>query len=226
MRRIALFALSFVLWPGAFRADCQQRGSATAPRKERTLPGNTATGMLLPNGWTLTPEGTQVPVSDLPLNMEFSRDQRYLLVTTNGEGDQTIDIIELRTGRSVQAVSVKKSWLGTRRLRPMGSASLFREAMTTKSWSSTSPRDAPRRRARYSWAAANITRSTNVSAAEARRAGRGEFAFPAGIAVAPDGKRLYVAENLRQQTGRCRPGTQKVITKIRSASIPTTAVSR
>ncbi|HEY7180029.1 MAG TPA: hypothetical protein VIC84_01365, partial [Blastocatellia bacterium] len=87
---------------------------AQSPAKgpERRLPGKTAAGTLLPNGWTLTPEGAQVPVSDLPLNMALSNDGRYLLVTTNGNGDQTIDIIDLQNGRSAQTVSVKKSWLG------------------------------------------------------------------------------------------------------------------
>src|SRR5215468_8349512 len=78
----------------------------------RNVPGKTAAGTLLPNGWTLTPEGAQVPVSDLPLNMVLSNDGRYLLVTTNGNGDQTIEVIDLQTGRSSQTVSVKKSWLG------------------------------------------------------------------------------------------------------------------
>src|SRR5262245_50177431 len=86
---------------------------AKAPAKiARQLPGQKVTGMLLPNGWTLTPEGQQIPVSDLPLNMVLSKDGQYLLVTTNGNGDQTINVIDLRTNASVQNISVKKSWLG------------------------------------------------------------------------------------------------------------------
>ena len=37
--------------------------------------------MLLPNGWTLTPEGQQVPISDLPLNMVLSKDGRWVVTT-------------------------------------------------------------------------------------------------------------------------------------------------
>src|SRR5262245_54771575 len=59
----------------------------TAQSPARKVPGKTADGALLPNGWTLTPEGAQVSVSDLPLNMVLSNDGRYLLVTTNGNGD-------------------------------------------------------------------------------------------------------------------------------------------
>ncbi len=68
--------------------------------------------MLLPNGWTITPEGLQIAVSDLPLNMVMSNDERYLLVTTNGQGDQTIDVIDLQAQKSVQVIKVRKSWLG------------------------------------------------------------------------------------------------------------------
>src|SRR5581483_6219073 len=36
-----------------------------APRR----PGPTATGFLLPNGWTISPAGKQVTLTDLPLNI-------------------------------------------------------------------------------------------------------------------------------------------------------------
>ena len=69
-------------------------------------PGRTANGTLLPNGWTLTPEGAQIPVSDLPLNMVLSRDGRHLLVTTNGNGVQTIDVIDVAAGTKLQSIVV------------------------------------------------------------------------------------------------------------------------
>jgi hypothetical protein len=72
-----------------------QFNSTIAQKPARKVPGKTVAGTLLPNGWTLTPEGAQVPVSDLPLNMILSNDGRYLLVTTNGNGDQTIDVIDV-----------------------------------------------------------------------------------------------------------------------------------
>src|SRR2546428_11206044 len=105
---VRLLCLSLLL-PVQFNSAIAQSKSANPTRQ---VPGKTAAGTLLPNGWTLTPEGAQVPTSDLPLNMVLSNDGRYLLVTTNGAGDQTINVIDLRTGQSAQTVSVKKSWLG------------------------------------------------------------------------------------------------------------------
>src|SRR6185436_16749287 len=56
--------------------------------------------------------------------------------------------------------------------------------------------------------------------AEARRKGLGEFAFPAGIAVTPDGKRLYVAENLTGKVAVVDLGARQVITKIAVGEYP------
>ena len=226
MRRIALFGLSFVLWAGAYRADCQQKGAATGPRKDRTLPGQTATGMLLPNGWKLTPEGTQVPVSDLPLNMEFSPDERYLLVTTNGAGDQTINIIELRTGRSLQTVTVKKSWLGLS-FAPDGKRFYVSGGDDNEVLTFDFAEGRATEAGRIILGSAAYHALDERQRAEARRNGRGEFAFPSGIAVAPDGKRLYVAENLSHRLAVIDLSTQKVITKIAVGEYPyDCAVSR
>ena len=51
-----------------------------APR----FPGRTAQGFLLPNGWTVTPAGDQVIVTDLPLNIVPLADNRHALVATSG----------------------------------------------------------------------------------------------------------------------------------------------
>jgi WD40 repeat protein len=105
---VCLICLSLLL-PAQFNYAFAQSKAKSSTRK---APGKTAAGTLLPNGWTLTPEGAQVPTSDLPLNMVLSNDGRYLLVTTNGNGDQTINVIDLQRGESAQTLSVKKSWLG------------------------------------------------------------------------------------------------------------------
>ena len=92
-------------------AQAQATGQAKA-QTERILPGQKSAGMLLSNGWTLTPEGKQIPVSDLPMNMELSKDGRFLLVTTNGNGEQEVDIIDTTSQQILQTVKIPKSWLG------------------------------------------------------------------------------------------------------------------
>ncbi len=76
-------------------------------------PGPSSARTLLPNGWTLTPAGQSIPLSsDLPLNMAFSPDGVHLAVTNNGNGRQTIDIINLKRRRLMASVPIHASWLG------------------------------------------------------------------------------------------------------------------
>jgi YVTN family beta-propeller protein len=197
-----------------------QQTRPSAPRRaQRTLPGKTLGGTLLPNGWRLTPEGTQIPVSDLPLNLALSRDGRYLLATTNGNGDQTINVIDLRAQRSVQTVKVAKSWLGLS-FTPDGrrffvSGGDDNEVLI------------------FNYAAGRATKAGKIilgsaeyhaldgrGRIEARRSGRGEFAFPAGLAVSPDGARLYVAENLTDKVAVVDLASQRAITKIAVGEYP------
>lgn len=185
----------------------------------RQLPGKTAKGTLLPNGWTLTPEGQQIPTSDLPLNMVLSSDGRFLLVTTNGNGDQTIEVIDLGANQSVQRISVKKSWLGLA-FAPDGrrffvSGGDDNEVMI------------------FDFAAGKATEAGKIilgsgeyhaldekGRAEARRKGLGEFAFPAGLAATPDGKWLYVAENLAHKVAVVDLASRQVVTKIEVGEYP------
>jgi YVTN family beta-propeller protein len=183
------------------------------------LPGTASVGTLLPNGWTLTPEGKQIPVSDLPLNMILSNDGRYLLVTTNGNGDQTVDIIDLTAGQSVQTIKVAKSWLGIAlspdNKRFFVSGGDDNEILV------------------YDFAAGKATAAGKINLGSeayhkldgrgrdaARRAGNGEFAFPAGIAVTPNGKWLYAAENLANKVAVVDLASQKVVKKIEVGEYP------
>ena len=72
-----------------------------------------STRTLLPNGWYLTPAGTSIPLSsDLPLNIAFSLDGLHAAVTNNGNGAQTIDLINLGEKRVTASVPIAKAWLG------------------------------------------------------------------------------------------------------------------
>src|SRR5262245_40786390 len=188
---VRLLCLSLLLPTQLIPAIAQSKRTSS-PRK---VPGKTATGMLLPNGWKLTPEGAQIPVSDLPLNMVLSNDGRFLLVTTNGNGDQTINVIDLQTGQSQQTVTVKKSWLGLA-FAPDGKRFFVSGGDDNEVMIFDFDNGKAEESGKIILGSADYHKLNDTERAEARRKGLGEFAFPAGIAVTPDGKRLYVAENL------------------------------
>ncbi|MEC5144849.1 DUF6528 family protein [Chitinophaga sp. 212800010-3] len=91
------------------RVDFQQQPKLSTQK----APGKSTVRVELPNGWSLTPAGTSVPLSsDLPLNMAFSPDGNYVAVTNNGNGKHTIDLIQLKERKLVQRVDVGSAWLG------------------------------------------------------------------------------------------------------------------
>ncbi len=190
---------------------------AAAPARQ--TPSKTAQGTLLPNGWTLTPAGTQLGVSDLPMNMELSRDGRWMLVTTNGNGDQTVEIIDLVAQKSVQTVTVKKSWLGLA-FAPDGkrffvSGGDDNEVLIFDFANGKATEAGKLNLGSDSYHALDERQRT-----AARRDGRGEYAFPSGIAASPNGKWLYVAENLSNKVAVIDLATKKVVTKIEVGEYP------
>ena len=68
--------------------------------------------VLLPNGWKLTPAGKSFPLGDLPLNIEVSSSAKYMAVTNNGQGTQTIDLIDVAAQKKIDSVVVDRSWYG------------------------------------------------------------------------------------------------------------------
>ena len=61
-----------------------------------------AAGIILPNGWHLTPAGTLIPLpGDMPLKMLFSPDGKYLVVNTGGWHDHSVNLIDPATSKLV-----------------------------------------------------------------------------------------------------------------------------
>ena len=68
--------------------------------------------LTLPNGWSLSPAGRSLPVGDLPLNIAVSSSKRYIAVTNNGQGKQSLQLIDVRREQVLDNIPVAKAWLG------------------------------------------------------------------------------------------------------------------
>ncbi|MBC6492062.1 beta-propeller fold lactonase family protein [Flavihumibacter stibioxidans] len=68
--------------------------------------------VMLPNGWSITPVGSQIPLGDLPLNLVISHNKKFLAVTNNGQSTQTIDLVELSSGKRTDSIIIGKSFYG------------------------------------------------------------------------------------------------------------------
>jgi len=71
-----------------------------------------ASSVLLPNGWSLTPAGTSLPLGDLPLNMQLAPGGRLLAVTNNGQSTQRVQLIDPATEKLLDEKVIAKSWYG------------------------------------------------------------------------------------------------------------------
>lgn len=78
----------------------------------QTLPESENNRVQLPNGWSLTPVGKNIPLGDLPLNIVVSNNKKLIAVTNNGQSTQTIELIDLKTGAKLDTMVIAKSWYG------------------------------------------------------------------------------------------------------------------
>ena len=76
------------------------------------LPGIYKDYTLLPNGWKLTPAGTQVPIGELPLNMVVTKDEHYAITSNSGMGVNSLSVVNLTTQQEVQRLIVHNTWVG------------------------------------------------------------------------------------------------------------------
>jgi len=75
-------------------------------------PGQVGDRVLLPNGWWLSPAGTSVTLSTMPMNAALSPDEHFLAVTHAGMDKPALMLVDLKQQKVVQSIVLKDSWLG------------------------------------------------------------------------------------------------------------------
>ncbi|MBL7849013.1 MAG: bifunctional YncE family protein/alkaline phosphatase family protein [Cyclobacteriaceae bacterium] len=68
--------------------------------------------ILLPNGWTLSPAGTTIPLGDLPLNLVLSPSGKRMAITNNGQSKQSVALIDPATMTVLDERAIQKAWYG------------------------------------------------------------------------------------------------------------------
>ncbi len=104
---LATLAASFLPDDGLADDAVKKGGSEPA-----NYAGATDRGFLLPNGWTLSPAGQQVELTDLPLNIIPLSDSRHALVATSGFNPHHLSLVNLDEKSVVASASVRQSWFG------------------------------------------------------------------------------------------------------------------
>jgi DNA-binding beta-propeller fold protein YncE len=156
-----------------------------------TRPGVLGGGVtLLPNGWKIAPAGRHLQVGDLPLAMVQSPDGKSLLIATNGYAKPAIAVVDLDHEFVRGVVELDHAWLGLawhpdgKRLYVSGAGNNTIHEMQ--------------------WADGKLTRGVDLVLgrlmdAPLEEAGRTNPVSPGligGLAVSPDGQRLFAVNVL------------------------------
>ena len=170
MRRSPLIALL------SLATACSQ-----APSAKPTVASLDTGPRRLPTGRMLDPVGTVWPVGSMPLAMTLSPSGREIVVLLNGWREQGVQVVDRASGRIVQTLPQAAAFLGIA-FSPDGRTLYVSGGNQDVIY-------------RYAWAdgRASLTDSIVI---EPKAPGKNGKRYPAGLALSPDGARLYVAENL------------------------------
>ncbi len=175
-------------------------------------PGTKGNTTRLVNNWTITPAGTQTALGDLPLNSVLSPNGRYLLVSNDGAGIQSLQVVATATNRVVQTipytvpngvfVGLAYSPDGAHAYAASGGSDVV-HTFDVISNGLLSP-------------AGDITIGTTT-----------QNPYPTGLSISPDGSTLYVANNLANTVSVISTKTKTITGTIAIGGYPyTTLVSK
>ncbi|MCW2599275.1 MAG: phosphoesterase [Frankiales bacterium] len=168
---------TFSLALGAASAFGASAPATVGPRSDGTAVAAT--------GHRITPVGRQTALGDLPLAQELSPDGRTLLVSNDGQGTQSLQMVDVASGHVVQTLpySAPKSLFVGLAFSPDGKTAYASGGGDQKVH-------------RYVVNGQQLTEQASLSLPTTSPTGAKINAFPAGLAVTPDGSRLVVADHL------------------------------
>src|SRR5258707_10681222 len=112
MKRIAIAVAILVGVGGAFTVVQRSRMKHPHTGAEITIPGRDGAGVLLPDGWRVTPAGRQLETGDMILSAQISPDGKTLAFTNTGYTRHQLHLVDLGTEKEVATFPLERSWSG------------------------------------------------------------------------------------------------------------------
>ncbi len=135
----------------------------------------------LPTGARLDPAGRLTEVGTLPLALVFSPDGKRLVLSLNGYSDHGVQVVDRQTGEITQTLVQPAAFLG-----------LVFSPDGKRLYASGGNEDVVYA---YDWSDGRATVADTLFLARKKKGASGTR-YPAGVGISPDGKTIYVAENL------------------------------
>ena len=177
--------------------------SASAESKPTSLESNR-----LSTGSRLDPAGRSIPVGNMPLSAVQSPDGRHLVLALSGWRQQGIDVVSRATGAVVQHVEQPGAFVGLawsndgRALYVSGGSA---DVVYRYAWSPNAAKPAA--------LAESLVLGHGASGQPGTR-------YPAGLGISPDGRSLYVAENLSDSLAVVDLATRRVVQRLGAGRFP------
>jgi YVTN family beta-propeller protein len=187
-----LLAVLTLLLAAVFPASAKQ----PAKPSKTEVPGREPGGVtLLPNGWRIAPAGRHITVGDLPLAMAESPDGRTLVISNDGFSKPTLTVVDLKTLDVREEVEVTNAWLGLA-WHPDG-----KRLFVSGGGASSVDEFRIAEKGFKAGASIKLTKSASTS-------------FVGGLAVSPDGSRLFAVHVLGKLLSAVDLGTGQVSKEI------------
>ncbi len=175
-------------------------------------PGTKGNKTRLINNWNITPAGTQTLLGDLPLNSVLSPNGRFLLVSNDGAGIQSLQVMSTSNSRVLQTIpyTAPNSVFVGLAYSPDGSHAYASGGGSDVVHTFTVP------------ASGQLAPDGDITIGTTK-----QNPFPTGLSISPDGSTLYVANNLANNVSVVSTATKTVTSTIAIGSYPyTTLVSK
>ena len=153
----------------------------------------------------LDPAGASYDLGSMPLAMAVSPEKDRAVVLLNGWREQGIQVVDLSSGRVLQTIPLPAVFLGIA-FSPDGK-SLF---------VSGGNQDVVYR---FDWRAGAATLADSIVLA-VKQKGKSGTRYPAGIALSPDGRMLYAAENFGDSLAVIDIATRRVVQRLGTERYP------
>lgn len=184
-------------------------GAGTAFATGLVTPGSKSDGTgITPHGWSLTPAGKQLTLGDLPINSVLSPDGKDLVVTNDGEGVQSLQVVNVQTQQVIQTLPYAPT------------EALFVGLSFSPDGSTLYASAGGNNKIRvYQFLGGTLTEKTPIIMKDAN----GTDFTPSGLSTSPDGKFLYVANNKNNSVSKIDVDTGEIVTTTAVGKDPYTA---
>jgi DNA-binding beta-propeller fold protein YncE len=180
--------------------------NSPSPRVEASIAAQDPSGpRRLPTGRTLDPAGVSYDLGSMPLAMALSPEKDRVVALLNGWREQGIQVVDRASGRVLQKIPLPAVFLGIV-FSPDGRSLYVSGGNQDVIY-------------RFDWRERSATLADSIVLA-VKPEGKDGTRYPAGIAISPDGRTLYAAENLGDSLAVVDLAQRRVVQRLATERYP------